>query len=124
MLKVLKIFFLKKKRFFLENQFLDSELFYELNAGVIVFFEYMSIDRDLLFKYKFYGLCVGRKNNFLMSLCLLNGNMFKNKLSYNFFLLSPFIFNVKIFKYLKPSRSKIYNFETNIRLVNQLKMDI
>jgi hypothetical protein len=118
MYKLINIFFLKKKRFLLERE--SSKFFQKIKVGIILFFEYVSVDRDFLFKYKMYGLCVGKKNNYMMSLCYLNSNILKNKIKYVFYLMSPFIFNLRVLNYLTVLKSKIYNIDTNIRMANRL----
>jgi hypothetical protein len=115
---MLRIIFLKKKRFFSLNKKL-KDLFYIFRTGAIVFFEYLSIDRDIFFKYKIYGLCVGMKRNLIMSVIYFNTVFYSNQINFVFFLYSPFIFNVKYLTYLNYSKSKIYNIVPKLRIMKQ-----
>src|SRR5688572_28962287 len=96
MSKLINIFFLKKKRYIQGNFKKQNSFLFEIKAGTILFFEYISLDRDLFFKYKIYGLCVGRSKNLTMSICYLHSNIVNNYISFTFYLFSPFIYNIKI----------------------------
>jgi hypothetical protein len=120
---MLKIFFLKKKRF-LFNFNIESiiKVFNFLKAGAILCFDYVSLDRDFLFKYKIYGFCKGKKKNYIMSICYLSSNLAHNYLEYVFYIFSPFIFNLKILKTFKYSKMKLHSIYANIRLFNKSKL--
>lgn len=112
---MLRIYFLKKKRFYLYQK---NNLNVEVNTGDIIFFEYISLDRDLFYKYRIYGLCVGLKNNLLMSSCYLNSIVFGNQIYLLFFIFSPFVFNLKFFGLFRNLTSKIYSIVPNMKGIN------
>jgi hypothetical protein len=114
---MLKSFFLKKKRFLSKKY--DS-FFSSVKVGMFLFIEYLSLDFDLLHKYKLYGLCLGLKSSFMMSVCYLNSAIINNHIKYTFFLFSPFVFNIKIMNSLKVFKFKVYDLVPKSKMFKQI----
>jgi ribosomal protein L19 len=114
---MLKIFFLKKKRL-LKHQHFD--FFLKIKPGTILFFEYVSLDRDLFSKYRLYGLCVGLKKKSLMSTCYINSIIFGNQIKYVFYIYSPLIFNLKVFGNIYINKYKFYHITPKLRVFKQI----
>lgn len=113
---MLHINFLKKKKFsnVTGKIALNGIILPEL--GDILFFEFVSLDRDVFFRYKFYGLCVGRKKNFLMSLVYLRSSLCGNNIAFHIHLFSSLIFNLRIYSNMKMlcGRSKAYDVKPKV----------
>ncbi len=114
---MLKVYFLKKKRYY---KYKNNDFFSKVKTGTIFFFEYISLDRDLFYKYRIYGLCVGIKRNFLMSSCYLNSVIYGNQINYTFYIFSPLIYNIKIFGNIYIKSHKIYGVTPKLRVFKQI----
>jgi hypothetical protein len=109
---LLKIYFLKKKKFIIGS---NEILLYNVEKGSLFSFEYMSLDRDSIFKYKLSGLCVGLKKKYIMSSFYFNSVYEHVKLTGIFHRYSPFIYNILPIKFLSLLRSKNYNLMVKLK---------
>jgi hypothetical protein len=121
-MKKINISFLRKKKFLLKFT-KDSLVFNNLlQTGEILLLKFVSLDRDTLYKYKLYGVCIGKKNNLIMTSSYINTILFGNRINFLFYIYSPFVFGVKTFLQKNHffKRSKAFNFKPKMRIYQEL----
>jgi ribosomal protein L19 len=92
-------------------------------VGDLISLKYVSLDKDLLYKYKLNGVCTAIKKNGLLTSCSLALNMFNIKVNFTFYIYSPFIIYLKIYNNqikTKKRKSKQYNLEVPVNLEKEL----
>lgn len=114
-MRKISIAFLKKKRY---EAYLKLGLkIPNPKAGDVLFFKYIALDRDLLCKYKLYGVCIGKKKNLIMTTFFLRTLLAGSLINLIFYACSPFVYESKLYKQKQQKRlkSKLYSFVPKLR---------
>lgn len=120
---MINIIFLKKKKY-INNVYNNNDKSLP-KIGEILFLKYISLDRDFIYKYKVYGICIGTKKKNILTSFYLRALLSSIRLKISIFLYSPFIYNYKLYSqnHKNFKKSKIYKLIPKIKYFKQILTD-
>ena len=122
---MISITFLKKKKYI--NNICDISINRKTlpKIGEILFLKYISLDRDFIYKYKIFGICIGTKKKYILTSFYLRALLSNIRLKISIFLYSPFIYNYNSYYQNQQSfkKSKIYKLLPKIKYFKQIVND-
>ncbi len=120
---MISITFLKKKKYINNSCGINNKSLPKI--GEILFLKYISLDRDFIYKYKLFGICIGTKKKYILTSFYLRALLSSIRLKISIFLYSPFIYNYKLYYQNQQifKKSKIYKLLPKIKYFKQIIND-
>ncbi len=122
---MITITFLKKKKYI--NKLCDININRKSlpKIGEILFLKYISLDRDFIYKYKIFGICIGTKKKYILTSFYLRALLSNIRLKISIFLYSPFIYNYNLYSQNQQifKKNKIYKLLPKIKYFKQIVND-